>query len=82
VPLEAGQGAFISTYGGDDVKPTPSFSGNPVSVGLEFGSAKNAANALFKALAPKLGQSDYRIGIIAIYFTLDGEPEVAIVNKH
>ena len=80
VPFESGAGLFISTYGGDDVKPTPSFSGDPRPVGLSFGSAQKAAESVFASFAPPGGETDYRVGVIAIYKRLGQEPEIAIVN--
>lgn len=81
VPLESGTAQFISTYRGEDVKPTPSFSGDPTPCELNFGDAQKAAKALFEALSPKSDQTDYRVGVVAIYFTGNGTPEIAIVNR-
>ena len=81
VPFESGKGMFISTYIGADVRPTPSFSGEPVPVALNFGSAKKAAHALFDALKPSEGEMDYRVGCIAVYMKENQRPEVAIVNR-
>ncbi len=80
VPLVSGEGRYISTYGGADVKPTPSFSGEPLDVSLNFGDAKTAAKACFDALAPSQGDADYRVGTIALYIK-DGYSNIAIVNK-
>jgi CNT family concentrative nucleoside transporter len=80
VPLVSGEGRYISTYGGADVKPTPSFSGEPLAVSLNFGDAKTAAKACFDALAPSQGDADYRVGTIALYIK-DGYSNIAIVNK-
>lgn len=81
VPFESGTGLFISTYGGNDVKPTPSFAGNPLSVELNFGSAQQAAQTLFDAFTPPAGEMDYRVGVIAVYKKLGEPAEVAIVNR-
>jgi IMP cyclohydrolase len=80
VPLETGKGMYISTYGGDDVKPTPSFSGEPIPVTLNFGNAKRAAQAVFDALKPPRGEMDYRVGCIALYVA-GGKSDIAITNK-
>ncbi|MFA5876980.1 MAG: IMP cyclohydrolase [Candidatus Paceibacterota bacterium] len=79
--FEEGVGSYIGTYIGDDVKPTPSFAGDPISVPLTFGSAKNAAKGIFDLYAPKVGQLDYRVGVIAIYKKLGEQAEIAIVNR-
>lgn len=81
LPLESGKGAFISTYIGADVKPTPSFSGEPLSVSLHFGSAKAAAQAVFDSFTPPSGEMDYRVGVIAVYKKIGEQPEIAIVNR-
>jgi IMP cyclohydrolase len=81
VPLESGKGMYISTYIGEDVRPTPSFSGAPLPVVLNFGSAKKAAKAMYEALAPKRGEADYRIGYFAVYIQEGKSPEIAIQNK-
>ena len=81
VPFETGKGLFISTYRGDDVKPTPSFVGEPVAVELNFGSPQEAAQAVFQTFAPKGGEADYRVGVIVVYKKLGLAPEIAIVNR-
>jgi IMP cyclohydrolase len=73
--LEDGVGHFISTYAGADVRPTPSFVGDPVRVSLDFGSPGVAAMAVFDALTP-----EYRVGVVSVAY--DGQArEVAICNK-
>lgn len=81
VPLEAGKGSFISTYAGEDARPAPSFPGRPVPVDLAFGSARDAAKAIFDSFAPPSGAQDYRVGVVALYGKLGGQPEIAIVNR-
>lgn len=81
VEFEEGKGLYIGTYKGADLKPTPSFSGDPISVPLNFGSAKRAAKTLFEAFSPPRGEPDYRVGVVAIYKKLQEEAEIAIVNR-
>ncbi|TAJ14694.1 hypothetical protein EPO56_01815 [Patescibacteria group bacterium] len=81
VSRESNTGSFISTYGGADVIPTPSFEGNPVLVTLQYGSAKACAEALYENFAPKEGESDYRVGILAIYREFGQAPEIAMMNR-
>lgn len=82
-PLKQGEGKgyFISTYSGEDVRPTPSFSGDPIEVSMDFDSAKDAAKAVFDALAPQEGQEDYRVGVVGILMRGASDREVAIYNK-
>lgn len=82
IKLSEGVGSFISTYVGADVRPTPSFSGTPLPFPeLTFGSAEKAAEALYAMLAPREGRSDYRIGVVAVYWKPGAEPEFSIVNR-
>ena len=81
VPLTEGAGSYIATYTGSDVKPTPSFASDPLTVPLAFGSAEAAARGFFDALAPSQGEPDYRVGVVAVY-AIPGEfPSVAIINR-
>lgn len=81
VKLESGKGFYIGTYEGGDVKPTPSFPGDPVAVPLDFGSAGAAAQSIFDSYAPPKSEMDYRVGIIAVYKKFQEVPEIAIVNR-
>lgn len=80
VPLESGAGLYISTYVGADVKPTPSFSGDPLPVSFSFGDAKQAAQTVFDSLKPPKGEMDYRVGCVALYLK-EGSSNISIVNK-
>lgn len=80
VPLEKNKGLYISTYVGADIKPTPSFSGDPLPVTINFGDAQKAAQAMFDSLKPPKGEMDYRVGCIALYMK-DGYSNIAITNK-
>lgn len=81
VPYENNTGVFISTYGGADITPTPSFEGNPVLVALQYGSAKACVEALYENFAPKEGENDYRVGVLAIYKEFGQVPEIAMMNR-
>jgi hypothetical protein len=81
VPLVAGTGKYISTYAGEDVRPTPSFIGGPVDTSLSFGSADKASDAIFELLAPPAGEQDYRVGVIACYKKFGEKPTVSIKNR-
>ena len=75
-PLQEGAGCLVSTYEGDVQNPTP-FLGEPRAVKLGFGSAARAAEAVYGLLAP-----EYRVSVIAVYWKLGTEPDVAILNTH
>lgn len=75
VPLEPGKGKLIMTYTGDDQNPT-AFMGDPLDVGLAFGSAEAAAQAVYNLLMP-----EYRVAVVAVYQKLGEVPKVAIVNR-
>ncbi|TSD06177.1 MAG: IMP cyclohydrolase [Parcubacteria group bacterium Greene0714_7] len=81
VSFESGKGEYVGTYIGEDVKPTPSFAGVPLSVPLQFGSAKSTAQAIFDSYTPPQGGIDYRVGVIAVYKKLGEQAEIAIVNR-
>ena len=81
VPFKTGEGLFISTYSGENVRPTPSFSGDPLSFPLNFGSPERAAKGLFAALAPAVGKDDYRVGCFALYKTSGQRTQISMVNR-
>lgn len=82
-PLELGHGVgyFISTYTGEDVRPTMSFAGEPVKLEMNFVTAKEAAKAVFDALEPPEGGIDYRVGVVGVLRKAIEGREVAIHNK-
>jgi IMP cyclohydrolase len=81
VPLTDGMGSYIATYAGEDIRPTPSFAGGPLSFPLGFGSAQDAAKSLYDALAPSASRGDYRIGVLAAYKKPGVEAELALINR-
>ncbi len=81
VSLEPGKGMYVGTYAGGDVKPTPSFSGGPLSIEFPFKNAREAAEGFFASYAPKAGEADYRVGVVAVFKIFGGGSEVAIVNR-
>jgi len=81
VPIKDGEGAYIATYTGEDVRPTPPFSTDPIQVAIHFGSAEKAAHEVYSYLAPKGDEPDYRVGVVAVYKKKNAEPSVAILNK-
>lgn len=80
--LVDGKAYFISTYVGVDVRPTPSFAGDPVQIEFVYRSAKDVAREAFDALAPLEGRPDYRVGVFGVLMRAGAEREVAIFNAN
>lgn len=76
-----GKGYFISTYTGADVRPTPSFAGDPVEVEFNFDSPDTLAHAVFDALAPAPPQDDYRVGVFGVKYASPSGKDSVIVNR-
>jgi len=72
-----GTGHFISTYQGDG-NPLPSFTGEPVFVGIEAASAKELAGALWQSL-----NEDNKVSLFVRTIDLaSGSSETVLRNKH
>lgn len=70
-------GHFISTYEGGGA-PIPSFSGEPVRVGITAPSAAALADELWESL-----NDDNKVSLFVRYVDLrNGFPETVIINKH
>lgn len=82
VPKTPGKGKLIATYTGVNADPLPAFVGEPIDVDLEFASAREAANALYKALAPARGKDDYRVSTAAVFRDPQGKVKFALKNKN
>lgn len=78
-PLEEGNGSYVATYRGEDMRPTPSFSTDPLPFSISYGSAEDAARAVYESLAPR--GEDYRVGVVAVYKKPGEEPHFAIMNR-
>lgn len=81
VPLDSGEGMYISTYTGEDIKPTPSYKGEPVKVLLAHKNPEDAARALYNSLAPKNDSPDYRVGVLAVFKKSGQDPRASIINR-
>jgi len=82
IPLITGQGKYISTYSGEDIRPTPSFEGEPIDILCDFGSAENAVKIIFDLLKPQHSDLvDYRVSVIAYYKKFGEIPIISIKNK-
>jgi IMP cyclohydrolase len=81
VPLISGQGKMITTYRGENIRPTPSFQDEPFSVEIDAHSAQDMTNAIYEALQPKAGREDLRVSVMSIYLDQStGHHDIAIRN--
>jgi IMP cyclohydrolase len=81
-PLIAGQGRMVATYTGQNANPLPSFAGEPVEVALPFASVREAAEALYAALAPAASADDLRVAAAAAFIGPDGTVNLYVKNRH
>jgi IMP cyclohydrolase len=81
-PLIAGQGRMVATYTGENANPLPSFAGEPRVLTLGFSGAQDAAEALYEALAPATGSSDYRVAAAAAVKSHSGAVSLHVKNRH
>jgi len=65
-PIEPGKGRLISTYAGSEKSPLPPFRGGPIEVAITASGAREAAEAVFAALAPRDPAEDYRVAVAGI----------------
>ncbi len=68
VPLAAGTGHFITTYRGENVRPTPAFQGEPVVVEFTETELSALVQSVYDALAPKEGKEDLRLSVMGVAF--------------
>jgi len=81
-PLIDGQGRMVATYTGENAAPLPSFAGEPLLLALPFGSAQEAAEALYEALAPAAGEPDFRVAAAAAMQAHGGAVSLHVKNRH
>ena len=81
-PLIAGQGRMVATYTGENANPLPSFAGEPRVLALAFSGAQDAAEALYAALAPAAGSSDYRVAAAVAVKSPNGAVSLHVKNRH
>jgi len=82
VPASPDQGRFVSTYQGENRDPLPAFVGEPLTVDLPPGGARETAEAAYAALAPRTGNPDFRVAVACFRDPGAAEPEVHIINRH
>ncbi len=81
IPLIPGRGKMIATYTGINENPLPSFTGEPVDVGLPYANADAAVVAFYEALGPDDGK-DFRVAAAAVYRNTEGRISIALKNRH
>lgn len=81
--LEPGKGKLISTYSGAEKNPLPSFTGNPLDIGIKEKTAGDMAEAVYAALKPQNPEKDYRVAVACVYAEKSNlqNYEVHIINK-
>lgn len=68
VTLAPQKASLITTYRGENVRPTPAFQGGPLSVELEHNSLPALVQAVYDALAPKEAKEDLRVSVMGVSF--------------
>lgn len=83
-PLISGKGKMIATYAGKNENPLPSFEGEPLDVKLEGKNPEEVAEAVYKALGPKImprETPDFRVSVAAVFGNKNGEVKHHIINR-
>lgn len=79
--LKPNQAYFISTYSGENIKPTPSFNSAPILLEIDFKDVEDAAKQAYDYFAPKENAQDLRVSVTAIEADLKLEEKgIAIIN--
>jgi len=65
--LSPGQGKMISTYSGKNEDPLRPFSSSPLELTVVQNTAKDLAEAVYKALEPKNSGQDLRVAIACVF---------------
>lgn len=66
VPAHTPCALFISTYAGPNIRPTPSFVGDPYAITLPKGSIEEQAREIYNAFTPQKGAEDLRVSLVAV----------------
>ncbi len=78
-----GKGKLIMTYRGENMKPLPSFSGEPPDLDITGASPQEVIESLYQAMAPKPGEEDFRVAVACV-FGIDmasGKFQTHIINR-
>jgi IMP cyclohydrolase len=82
IPLVPGRGKMITTYSGVNENPLPSFFGEPLDVGLPWSNAGDAVNALYEALGPGNGETDFRVAAASVFSDAKGAVLMKTRNRN
>ena len=84
VPIRPGAGRFVSTYQGPNRDPLPGFEGEPLGLSLGAATAREAAEAIYAALAPRMPGKDFRVATACVFVDPAdvGRRDVHIINRH
>ncbi len=83
VPLIRGKGKLLATYSGENKDPLRSFSGDPLTIDLGEPTARDMAEAVYKALHPPAGKTDFRVAVACVYARVSDmkDHQVFIINR-
>ncbi len=81
-PLIEGKGNVLSTYGGKNNDPLPSFKGEPRLLDIKEVTAENTASDIYHRMAPERQEKDFRVAVVCVYWNIkSGEYTVHIINR-
>ena len=82
IPLEPARGALLTTYRGENRTPPPSFSGQPLEVGLSGITAAEISQAIYQALGPQDQKKDLCVGVAVVFRSRQSyKLSVSIINR-
>jgi hypothetical protein len=82
IPLENGEGNFLSTYAGPNVRPTPSFVEEPINVILNQSSPADLSKSIYSHLEPASGREDLRVSVVVVFINEQSfAKEISIINS-
>jgi IMP cyclohydrolase len=82
IQLENGEGKFLSTYAGPNVRPTPSFVGEPIDVILSQSSPADLSKSIYSHFEPAFGREDLRVSVVVVFINEQNfAKEISIINS-
>jgi len=78
VPLASGTGRLLTTYRGENVRPTPAFQGEPIAVEFAEGELSALVQSVYDALAPKDKKEELRLSVMGVVF----DPATRVSETH
>jgi IMP cyclohydrolase len=77
---DAQTAAFLSTYAGPNVRPTPAYTDAPIAIAFSYETIDEAARAAYDAFAPQGDEQDLRVSVVAVLYGADGVTDTCILN--